>query len=415
MKELAFKLYILFIISFFLHLPERIPLLGMLNFDLVLIALIFILLLLSKTRHDPEWNESDTGKILKILMLYIVISLPLVRWPGSVLRAGIPNFIKVIIFFYFTVSLITTEERLKKFISLFIVCQTFRVIEPLYLHITNGYWGSVTWMGPGDMMDRLSGAPYDVINPNGLAFVITSVIPFLHYLSWSSSFKYKILYLSLLPPFLYALVLTASRTGFLALGIVIINFVLRSKRKLLLIIIITLFSIIGFSNLSEIQKDRYLSIYRHDIRGGKSAEGRIEGNIDDFEVAMKRPIVGHGLGTSAEATAHATGNWQISHSLYIEILQELGFIGLIIFLFFIKSIISNFRKATKQVRENIRNNIYLLNMNRAMFVWFWMNLLYSFASYGLSSYEWYLFGGLSVVIKNIADAKVNDASLNESY
>jgi len=173
MKELPYRLYLLFIISFFLHLPERIPLLGMLKFDVVLIALIFILLILSKTRHDSERNESNTSKILKILMLYVIISLPLVRWPGSVLRAGIPNFIKVVIFFYFTVSLITTEERLKKFISLFIVCQTFRVIEPLYLHITNGYWGSATSMGSGEIMERLSGAPHDVVNPNGLAFVIT--------------------------------------------------------------------------------------------------------------------------------------------------------------------------------------------------------------------------------------------------
>jgi O-antigen ligase len=211
------------------------------------------------------------------------------------------------------------------------------------------------------------------------------------------------------------LVLTASRTGFLALGIVILNIVLRSRKKFLLIIIITLFSIIGFSSLSDLQKDRYLSIYRHDVRGGKTAQGRIDGDIQDFEVAMRKPIVGHGLGTSAEANAHATGNWQISHFLYTEILQELGFIGLIIFLFFIKSIISNFRKATKQVRENIRNNIYLLNMSRAMLVWFWMNLLYSFASYGLSSYEWYLFGGLSVVIYNLSNAKATDASLHQSY
>ena len=35
----------------------------------------------------------------------------------------------------------------------------------------------------------------------------------------------------------------------------------------------------------------------------------------------------------------------------------------------------------------------------AMEVWLLMNLLFSWASYGLSSYEWYLFGGLSVVFR----------------
>ncbi len=34
-----------------------------------------------------------------------------------------------------------------------------------------------------------------------------------------------------------------------------------------------------------------------------------------------------------------------------------------------------------------------------------MNVVFSFASYGLSSYEWYLFGGLSVVLQRLAEFK----------
>jgi hypothetical protein len=34
--------------------------------------------------------------------------------------------------------------------------------------------------------------------------------------------------------------------------------------------------------------------------------------------------------------------------------------------------------------------------------------VFSFASYGLSSYEWYLFGGLSVVLQYIAERKSAD-------
>jgi hypothetical protein len=37
-----------------------------------------------------------------------------------------------------------------------------------------------------------------------------------------------------------------------------------------------------------------------------------------------------------------------------------------------------------------------------MQVWLAMNIVFSFASYGLSSYEWYLFGGLSVVLQQLA-------------
>ncbi len=414
-NELPYKLYLLFIISFFLRLSDRLPFLGYIRFDLILIFLISALLLRSKPSNDNVLKESNANVVLKILMIYIVISLPFVEWKGSVISYGIPNFIKAVIFFYFTSSLITTEERLKKFLLVFIVCQSFRILEPLYLHIANGYWGAVTYMGADEMMDRLSGAPHDIVNPNGLAFVITSVIPFFHYTSLSSSMKFKIIYLCILPLFLYTLVLTASRTGFLALGMIVINLILRSKKKLLLILITLISAIIVFLNLSDIQRDRYLSIYRKDVRGSSTAHGRLAGDIKDFQVAMEHPLFGHGLGTSIEANYHATGEAAPSHFLYTEILQELGFIGLIIYLFYLKSIISNFHWALKMIKGKMRHGSYLLNINNAMLVWLWMNILYSFASYGLSSYEWYLFGGLSLTIYHIATVKVNEASMQESY
>ena len=37
-------------------------------------------------------------------------------------------------------------------------------------------------------------------------------------------------------------------------------------------------------------------------------------------------------------------------------------------------------------------------------VWLWMNLIFSLASYGLSDYEWYLLGGLAVVLSRMAAA-----------
>ena len=38
-----------------------------------------------------------------------------------------------------------------------------------------------------------------------------------------------------------------------------------------------------------------------------------------------------------------------------------------------------------------------------MQIWLIMNFLFSFASYGLSSYEWYLFAGFSVVMQRLAE------------
>ncbi len=401
----AFRLYLIFVISFFLHLPARLSILGVVRFDLMMVLLIFVILFYSKNNAKPinfDKNEKNkTATLIKLLLIYILVTIPIVRWPGTVFSVGLPGLIKAMVFFFFTISLITTEKRLKIFIFVFLVCQILRILEPLYMNQVDGYWGSQTYMG-GEMMDRLSGSPYDVINANGLAFVIVSVLPFLYYTTLTSKFKYKIIFFAIAPLLLYALILTASRTGLLALLVIFVGMFIKSKRKFIYIICTILALLIIIPNLTELQRDRYLSIYSSDVPGASTTKGRFEGVKSDFMVAMQRPLFGHGIGTSLEANTHVAGSYMRAHDLYAEIMQELGLVGLVIFLFFIKEIIYNFRTARKALRKKLEQNTYLTNILNAMQIWLAMNILFSFASYGLSSYEWYLFGGLSVVIKKLA-------------
>lgn len=371
--------------------------------DLLLIIAIFVAIRIQKLVQSKE-KLTRTDKILLGLCLYIFVSIPLTQWPGSVINTGIPNFVKAIIFYYYTISLITTEKRLKIFMLVFVACQSFRVFEPVYLHVTEGYWGSFTSMDDyGNLiLDRLAGSKYDVINPNGLAFVITSVIPFFHFIAMSSTFKFKLLYFASLPVFLYALVLTASRTGFVALVVIVGGIILKSQRKVLLIIAVAIGAVIVFLNLTPLQRDRYLSLTRSDVAGASTTQERIQFTLESFEVAMKKPIIGYGLGTSREANANVLGHDQPAHDLYAEVWEELGLIGLAIFLAFIWSIISNFRGALEAMKARGLTSGYLVTIRDAMVVWLIMNIMFSFASYGLSSYEWYLFGGLSVVINRLA-------------
>jgi hypothetical protein len=99
-----------------------------------------------------------------------------------------------------------------------------------------------------------------------------------------------------------------------------------------------------------------------------------------------------------EANANYRGGAQRAHNLYTETAQELGFIGLMLLLALIKSIIVNFQTARVTLRGIPDADPFLVSVVDSMQVWLLMNLIFSFASYGLSSYEWYLFAGLSVVV-----------------
>src|SRR5581483_3802455 len=220
---------------------------------------------------------------------------PLVEWPGSVIRSGIPNYTKAVVFYFFTIALVTDESKLKKFMGVFLTCQTIRVIEPVVLHLTTGYWGSHATMAHWESMDRLSGAPSDVVNPNGLAFVILMVFPFLHYLTRVNG-KLKLAYVVVTPVLIYALLLTASRTGFVCLLVILASIWWKSKNKGIILIVSVVAAVMIGGVMSANLKDRYLSLVSKDTKNAETAEGRIEGLKADLDVAMRHPFTGHGLG-----------------------------------------------------------------------------------------------------------------------
>lgn len=401
------SLYLLFVVSWLLHLPMRIPALGVIRFDLML---VLVLSMLAASTDGSQ--KTRTGKLLRILIAYSILTVPFVEWPGSVVKVGLPNLIKAVVFYYFTIAFVKTEQDLKRFIFVFLVCQVLRILEPLYLHVTQGYWGSRASMSGGwEFLERLAGSPYDTVNPNGLAFIICTILPFLYFMR-ELSWKHQLAFIILVPILLYTLMLTGSRSGLIALLIVFVLILVKSKRRIPLLVAGIVAVVVGFSNLSSDMQDRYLSTFGKGEKNVATAEERIEGTEEQLRVVFHRPIFGHGLGTSAEANYHFTsagpyeGKDLPAHNLYLEIAQELGLVGLLIFILFIKSIIQGFVEY-QRAWSRVGTGIFLPRFIDAMQVWIVMNIIFSFASYGLSNYDWYLFGGLLIIIQRL---ERNDAS-----
>ena len=398
MANIGFNIYIFYIISIFIHLGSRVPILGMIRIDLLLTAVLLVLILLDNKSHaNINPNEDKISANLKYLIIFLVLSLPFVEWPGSAIRNGSAEFIKAVVFYYFTVHFIQTEKHLKIFLYTFLSVQAFRCFEPLWLHLTTGYWGSRAYIGGGEFAGRLGGAPHDIVNPNGLAFVIVSAFTFHHYLSRGLKLKYRLIYFAALPMYLYALVLTSSRTGFLALGISACVIIWQSKKKFLMLTVCILIGAIAFTQLDDQQKERYYSIF-----GGGTKEqhataiGRWEGTKVAFISFLEKPIVGHGLGTSSETGYHSYGHAAPAHNLLAEVLQEIGLAGFIIYLRFIYSIYLGVK--SKIIATEKIHSFFLSQTFYAITVYFFMNLLFSFATYGLSRYSWYFCGGVVSVL-----------------
>jgi putative inorganic carbon (HCO3(-)) transporter len=405
-QSTGLNIYLLFAVSWFLHLGARLPFLGLIRFDLLLVCVLTYMAFVSNggvsvSKRDASVGGISTDRVLRILIAYSILTIPFVYWPGSVINTGIGNFIKAIVFYYFTVAFVRTEQDLKKLVFVFVTCQLVRILEPLYLHVTEGYWGDVAYMLAGtEALDRLSGAPSDVVNPNGLAFIICLVLPFL-YLMAGLSWKGRVGAILLAPACIYALALTGSRSGIIGLLVVFLGIMAKAKRRVMWLISVVIIVVMGFPLLSSNMQDRYLSILGQGEKNAGTAEGRVTGVVDNFAVALHRPIFGHGLGTSREANANFGGNDQPAHNLYAEIAQELGYVGLVLFIVLLKSIYVGFNEC-KRAYSQPSVSVFLRKLVDCMQIVLIMNFIFSFASYGLSSYEWYFLGGMSVSMQRLA-------------
>ena len=232
---------------------------------------------------------------------------------------GIPELAKGLVFYYFTRRLIKNEKQMRIFLIVFIACQSFRVFYPVFLHVTQGYWGDKAYSGDtGEYMDRLAGSPYDPINPNGLAVVILTILPFLHFFSAGGGpILLRLYYMVSIPILGWALILTSSRSGFLTALVFLAWAVMRSRKKLLFTIgaVAAVFILLAYASPERLE--RLQSIYRSDVKGASTAQGRVEAWKEDIDVALDAPIFGHGLGTSLEAVYNTIGRATMSHDLYL--------------------------------------------------------------------------------------------------
>jgi len=403
--------YLAFVISWFLHIPERIPVLGALRVDLLLVA---FLIWLSWANRDPSRARMPTiERRLWLLLGFAALMIPFAEWPGSVVKAGFPNLIKAVVFYYFTVAFVRSEADLRKFIWTFMVCQTIRVLEPLYMHVKSGYWGSgASELGGREFLARLSGSPADVVNPNGLAFICCTVLLFLYFFRQIGR-KQLLAFLVLTPAVLYALALTGSRSGVISLAVILAAIAVKSRRIVAMSALALVAAVVAFPLLSPDMQDRYLSILGRGAKNQATAGERAAGLEAQWKVAQRRFLTGYGLGTSPEANVNYVTTWPYvgltmpAHNLYMESLEELGVFGLLIVIAFLVAVVSSFFRASWRSSSQPTGppDLFMRRLLDAMQVWLVMGLVESFASYGLSSYQWYLFAGLSIVMQRIGSAR----------
>lgn len=233
----------------------------------------------------------------------------------------------------------------------------------------------------GDDQTRYSGGGHDANYYSELLSMAALFCAYIILHTRQTKGKIPLRYLAFIPIIGIAIMLTGSRTGFVALlcaGACIL-FVLRfGGWKIIagfvvvagaLVFLIPRFTPAGL--MTRVTEGTGFSVEK------LGARAQIwEGAITAF---WERPILGQGINCASEAIGQASGHYNVAHNLFLSILVELGIVGLAIYLlllFFLLLAILSMPKAQK---------------------WFWLSVMLVWGLFAMScgaqfdKLSWFLF------------------------
>jgi len=281
----------------------------------------FLCVLFSKFRKAGRWFENGADLMMIGLMVAIGLSHVSHAWFGGAL-ISMEKFLPVFVGYFLVAHSPDSKGKLEGLISVVILCTVVLAVVGIIQYHTGVAIGGATLLveRARDAHGQIVGeykrirwlGPFN--DPNDLALAFILVIPFL--LHRLAEKKYLFPFLSL-PPVLYALYLTNSRGGVLALAISVMTFLVIRKGKwkgallaLAAIMLIVLFGPSRIGSMSAVDD---------------SARGRLDAWYEGYQILKENPVFGAGAGTFTDF------NTLTAHNSLVLVFAELGLFGAFFF------------------------------------------------------------------------------------
>jgi len=273
-------------------------------------------------------------KMLAVIVFLGVALIPFAFSRERSIETLTDTFFKVVTVFVLMINLINTRERLRTIMKLVVLCGTFiglgairsfllGHLDPNHLTLTEGSQSIFT-------------------NSNELAMALDLMVPFAVVFALTARGKARLFYVGCAAVQTAGIVLTFSRGGFLglvALGSVLLWKAGRGRRALA----ITAALLLGACFLVTVPAgyaDRLFTIVHIEDDPTNSAQQRRELLERAFDVALRHPLLGVGIGNFPEYSIH----YKAAHNSYLEIAAELGWVGFAAYLTFILAPIGALRR-----------------------------------------------------------------------
>jgi O-antigen ligase len=402
---------LVFLAIHFVQPGELIPALAPFRIELVYGALLIIILIV-RTTSAATRSALLRDRILMVAVLLIgagVLSVPFSVWPGGAAETVI-TMSKLVVFILLMRLMVDSERRLQYVLWCMVAIATWFAGSSLSSYYQGQYYTLHYNMGD---LARAEGVNSLAGDPNELAGLLLALLPLIVALLRSTRNKFaRFILLACMAMSLIAMTLTGARMVMVSLIVMIIYYALRSKRRIRAFAACAIVAAAIWIWLPPQYKQRYLTVETY-AEGGQlddSNEVRLQVWKAGLYIFLRHPILGVGGGQfptayAQEYLAGRRGDWMNPHNLLIQVVCELGIVGLAVFGYWLWQVAKGISEVLREKGNPVVELSYQVAV--ACSVMYLGVFVLSFVSHTLYRPYWYLLAGLVAVNQNVALAKLS--------
>jgi len=339
-------------------------------------ALALLSLVIGILGQGGRVKLNKEAKLVLALFGWCVLCIPFASWRGGAFQTVFGDFGKCVIMTLMIGIAVTSVDRLRRLLLI-------QASAVAIMSVT----GCIFFRG----MTRLEIGTGLYGNPNDFAIMIALNWPIcLGFLLATRNPIKKALWAIGLVAMAWAVTLTYSRSGFMALGVAICfsfwEFGVRAKRNYIIIAGVFVALLLLPVLLPSHYGTRLIGIFNPSVDALDlgSAEARKQLLKESVELTVRHPLFGVGPGDFASATQY----WHVTHNTYTQLSSEAGIPALILFLLILGQVFRNLREIRKTERFRTDPQVQIwAGALRASFAGYLLGAF--FASYG---YELFIYG-----------------------
>jgi O-antigen ligase len=297
---------------------------------------IFGLIIVGINQRLVPVVQTRIARSLLLFSAWLVACVPFSDWRGGSFQILVEDWQKSLMCFFLAAGLIVTTRHVNKTLHAIAYGGICLAIFALYF---NSY-----------VMGRLMLPATRYSNPNDLAAVLLTALPFIGMLVVETGGLRRAIGLAGIPLVLFCILKTGSRAGMLGIGVLILAVLAHvpGKYKAMMVVIAPVAALLALLVLPTEVKQRYFTFFsadpeaevtNEDIAAINSAHSRWSLLKDSLYLTATNPIAGVGPGmfpvaqnTLAVSRGAPKGSWHVTHNTYTQISSETGIPGLLFYM-----------------------------------------------------------------------------------